>query len=313
MPLELTDYANNIQLQPLYAEETEKAAQDRLYTLVHLSDPTKTINLYLVDNNSSVTYATKEYLPFPLKFNGVNTTTDGSIDKTSITIGNVNRQIMYYVEHNNGLSKWRVVIKFVYEKFLDYLPELDAEGEPVINELADDLAYVEEEFFIDTYSANEQYVQFSLEPIIDLSIQLPRRRFMTDSCFWRFRDPDTCKFVETIGSSISGNAVFASGGLYLDIAVTEGHEVTITDGITTVVTTITSAELENNGIWYACTTEDPTPWDALTISVDITRYTTLDTTGLGPCKKTLAECKRRQNQLNFGAFPGTQSNRRLFL
>lgn len=247
MTLSLNTQGNNINLQPLYAEEVAKPSQSQIVTLLHLTPSGAALaqgasSIFVTDFSCSVAYDAQLYLAYPLKLSGINTSTDGSIDKATLTVGNVDPYIMAYLMNFNGLSKWRATFKFVYEKFLDLLYEFNPDGSVTTsnNDLADPLAYIEEEFLIDTYTASDQVISFQLDPIIDLSIQLPRRRFMTDSCYWRYKDPDTCKLV-------NGHAVDTETGTYVG------------------------------------------------------------------CKKTLVECKRRGNQLNFGAFPGVSGTRRLFI
>jgi len=63
----------------------------------------------------------------------------------------------------------------------------------VPNPDASTTSYSEEVYVIDSYTASESAVQFNLEPLIDFSVKLPRRRF-TSVCYWRYKAPDTCGY-----------------------------------------------------------------------------------------------------------------------
>lgn len=226
-----TDY----NLAPLFAEETAKPTQTKLFHLVGLTLPSPESPLYLVDSNYDVKFAGQLYTRFPLKWSPAEMNSDGSISKSSITIANVSREIMYYVEQYKGLRTCRVSIKTVYENALDelYFPQSDGSVITEDNPKKNNTAFVEDEFYIDNYSATEQTVTFQLEPIIDLEIRLPRRRYMQDSCYFTYGDPSSC-------------------------------------------TRVPDAEFPS-------------------------------------CGKTLAECKLRGNERNFGGFPGISGTRRVYL
>lgn len=231
----LSPYTADFALAAVLADETRKATQAQLLHLVTLILPAPEPPLHLVDSNFNVIYDGIEYVRFPLQWNPADMNSDGSVSKSSITIANVARELMYYVEQYNGLKMCRVLIKTVYENVLDevYTPQADGTILSTPNPKKNNTAYIEDEFYIDTYSATEQTIVFQLEPIIDLEIRLPRRRFMQDSCYWVYGDSTTCR---------------------------------------------------------ANTTTYPTP-----------------------CGKTLSDCKARNNEANFGGFPGISGTRRILL
>jgi phage-related protein len=271
------DAANGYRLDSMFAEETRKSEQKKLLHLITLELPNNEGFLYYVEGNYDVRFDSRLYLKFPLKFSGASINSDGSVDKATITVANVNRELMYYVEYANGLRNMRVKIKSVYEDALDdlytvqpdgsviptyegrtvngssvivRLPE-PTSGDPYTNPSANNKAYIEDEYRIDNYTANEQAVSFTLDPIIDLDIRLPRRRFMVDSCYWLYKDAHTCKYSDT--------------------------------------TTINPATVDSN-----VPGSGTTFWNC-------------------PCLKTFAACDARGNTLNFGGFPGISSSRRVML
>lgn len=203
MPIDIKDggrfspFTGDNKLYPPLATETEKSTQDKIFHLISLQTPDPgTPWLYVVDSNYDVSFNGQIYVRFPVKFQGASISSDGSVDKAAVSIANVSREIMYYIEHYNGLRNMRMKIKTVYAKFMDFLyaPNLDGTVTTTTNPEANNTAYIEDEYYIDTYSANEQLVSFQLDPIIDLEIKLPRRRYMQDSCYFVYKDPDTCRY-----------------------------------------------------------------------------------------------------------------------
>lgn len=171
------------------ANAPEQSEQIHLVTLLVPNEPP----LQLATSNYDVQFGGDIYLAFPLSFKSFEQHSDGTISKAEVTIANISREIMYYVEAYNGLRGTRLVVKTVFARFLDYVYSVDAAGvvTQAENPEADPTAYVEEEFVIDSYTANEQTVVFQLNPVIDFDVPLPRRRFTTNSCYWRlYRGPD---------------------------------------------------------------------------------------------------------------------------
>ena len=168
--------------------------------------------LYIADSNYDLKFGGVTYSRFPLKFTPPSISSDNSIDTASIVVANVSREIMYYVERFNGLKNMRVKVKTVYAKFLDEVYSISADGTttavsnlPAAGGTADSQAYIEDEFFVDSYTSNEQAVSFNLLPIVDFEIKLPRRRYMQDSCYAVYKEATTCKYA-------AGNPTWATYG-----------------------------------------------------------------------------------------------------
>ena len=156
-----------------------------------------TLILCVADANYDLQYDGITYLRFPIQMSDLAIATDGSIDKPSLSVGNVTREIMYYVEQYGGLVNRRVTVKRVFKRFLDklYTPNVDGTVTEVDNPEKDVTAFTQEDYVIDAYAADEKVVRFSLDPVIDLDIKLPRRRYLdSNSCSFRYRDPETCKY-----------------------------------------------------------------------------------------------------------------------
>lgn len=271
-------HPNDFNLAPLFAEETAKPSQSKLFHLVTLNPPDPELPLNLVDSNYDVKFDNQTYTRFPLKWNPAEMNSDGSISKSSITIANVSREIMYYVEKYKGLRTCRVFVKTVYENVLDeiYYPQSDGTVFTADNPKKNNTAYIEDEFYIDNYTANEQTVTFQLEPIIDLEIRLPRRRYMQDSCYWIYRDVMTC------GHAFDEDYYLAT---YPDVAAS-----------------VASKAIPSGLIHYR-----------LSGAKEGRSYRVLPDSEFTSCGKTLADCRARNNQRNFGGFPGISSSRRIYL
>lgn len=221
-------------LPNLFAQEIAAESQSQLFHLIQVEgiqsvDPntqevTTEEPLYLVDSNYDVTYQGVTYVRFPMKFSGVSVSSDGTIDKANITVANVERTLMRYVELYDGLAGCRVTVLTVYERFLDYTYTVhmadtvagsgwyDANHiaitpgtsvgagtvTHVANGGADPTACLSDEFLIDSYTANEQAIVFQLDAVVDFEIKTPRRRFTPWSCYWKYKDPTTCGYVGSL-------------------------------------------------------------------------------------------------------------------
>jgi len=286
-----------------FVEETEKAAQSQLFHLISIQIPGDELPFHIADSNHPLTYKGITYDRFPVKFTGASISSDGSVDKATLVVANVSREIMYYVEAFQGLRNMRVKIKAVYARFLDETYVFNADGTVTVapNPEVNVDAYVEDEYIIDNYTANEQTVTFQLDPIIDLDIRLPRRRFMVDSCYWNYEDPTTCKYPVNhrigVATVTAGSTSFmVPTGTWVP---TPGSKFKFYNDVTGSVFTVQSYdESTRSGVLAAASTITVVSTDVILVGV---------------CPKTFKACKERQNHKNFGGFPGISANRRIFL
>ena len=158
------------------------------------STPTKLV-LALVGANHPVTYDGITYSQFPMKFSEISVSSDGTIDRASLSVANVSKEIMYYIELYSGLRDRLVMTKSVFERFVDFLYEVDSAGvvSYKLNPDADPDAYLEDRFKIDSYSATEETVQLNLYPAIDTEVVVPTRKYTSDSCYFAYLDGNTCQ------------------------------------------------------------------------------------------------------------------------
>jgi lambda family phage minor tail protein L len=297
-------------LPPLFNAETSKEQQEIRINLLQIKIPNEA-PMYFNDSNSDVQYQGVDgvtvvtYLKFPFKFAGVSLNSDGSISKSSLSVANVNRSLMDEVERNDGLRGVPITVLTLYEKFL------------VGGSSPSSVSRISEDFIIDSYQANEQTIQFALDPIVDLAIKIPRRRMTTDSCYWRFKDSETCGYVNqnyyTYGlvDVVQGSTVItASSGFYpkfkSNLSATWASFSILGDA---TLYTIVGFPTE--------TTITISPAYAGSSSVDRS-YAIKSASSfiLATCDKTyggINGCKAHGNGKMFGGFPGISGSRRISL
>lgn len=145
--------------------ETNKPV--RLYTIWQYDGSN---NLYFAEYDTNITFNSVTYTAFPITFDVVSENNQGSIDSVNVTVGNVSRIIEAYIQANDMRGK-KVTIKTVWA-----------------NQLANADAYIDDIFYIDSYTSSEQSVTFSLTSKFDLlDIQLPLRRYSRNYCQWKYK------------------------------------------------------------------------------------------------------------------------------
>jgi lambda family phage minor tail protein L len=320
-------------LQPLFAQETAKPSQNQLFRLVEIQYPfidnqNQGGVLYFVDSNYDVTFGGQLYTRFPLKFNGATASSDGSVNPATLTVANVSREIMYFVEKCKGLRSMRVKIKSAYANALDYLYECHEDGTVTssTNPSADSQAYIEDEFIIDNYTANETVVAFQLYPIIDLDIKLPRRRYMVDTCYWVYKDRFTCRYTGPLESCKKNFAdCKLHRGVWTNVppgAILNLHKYAVQASIqmdwtgeisplppsTSRGAAVTGWELVIHDI-----TRLPIIGIAFDIPYSATVYLASSYQGDPVYTTDFRVETPKGNESNFGGFPGINGNRRIFL
>jgi len=145
----------------------------------------KPINLYTIkeydgaadlrfaEYDSDVTYLGDVYSKFPLTHENISENTQGEIDHVTVTISNISRLIQGYLE-NYDLRGKKVIIRKVWA-----------------NQLADPNAYTDSIYYIDSYTADENNVVFTLSSKFDvLDLELPARRYSRNYCSWKFKSSE---------------------------------------------------------------------------------------------------------------------------
>lgn len=122
---------------------------------VEVSD---TLTLYLANHPVAVRYQGHDYLPFPITHDEIKEEAQGRLQRLSVRVSNVTREVQYYLEHNDGLRGRSVTLILVY-----YDPA-DPEGSLALGE-------IRQVYTIDAVQANDQVAVFVLGkglPLLDL-------------------------------------------------------------------------------------------------------------------------------------------------
>lgn len=109
------------------------------------------------------------YTPAVIKHSDLEQNTDGQINDLSLTIGNVDRIIQYYIEQYDLIGK-KVKIIQIFEGIDDFLPAT---------------------FKIKACKAKKDYATFTLSMGFDfLLAEVPSRRAYARFCSWQFKGAD---------------------------------------------------------------------------------------------------------------------------
>lgn len=154
---------------------TEKDKQENqpiyLYTVVDYDGSSTDLNY--ASNPTDVTFDGITYGKFPITHENIKENKQGEIDKIRVTLANVSRLIQGYLELYDFRSK-KVKIKTVWANHLD-----------------DPDAYIEDIFYIDSYTADQNNVVFNLSSKFDITgLTLPSRKFSRNYCRWKFKSTE---------------------------------------------------------------------------------------------------------------------------
>lgn len=154
---------------------TQKNAQENkpLYLYMLYDYDGSDNNLYFCAYDTNVTFDGQEYTKFPIMHESIGENTRGQIDSVKLMIANVSRLIQAYLE-NYDLRGKKVSILTVWADHLD-----------------DSDAYTEDIFYIDSYTADQDNVVFTITSKFDvLGVELPARKYSRNYCGWKFKGAD---------------------------------------------------------------------------------------------------------------------------
>lgn len=151
--------------------KSEKAKQENqpifLYTIENYDGSS---DLHLAAYDTDVVYNSVNYLKFPISHEFVAENNQGSIDQVKVRLANVSRLIQSYLEQYDFRGK-KVTIRMVWA-----------------NQLSDPDAYIDDIFYIDNYTVDQNNVEFTLTGKFDvLGVDLPARRYTRNYCAWKFK------------------------------------------------------------------------------------------------------------------------------
>jgi len=130
-------------------------------------------DLHLAGYDTDVVYDSITYQCFPVTHEFTGENNQGRIDQVRVRLSNVSRLIQSYLEQYDFRGR-KVTIKTVWA-----------------NELSDPDAYMDDVFYIDSYAADQNNVDFTLTSKFDcLALDLPARRYSRNYCVWKFKSTE---------------------------------------------------------------------------------------------------------------------------
>jgi len=159
-------------LDSTFTTEKNKPANHpiRLYTI---TDYDGTNDLYFAEHDADVVYDSVTYVKFPITLDEISENNKGTIDSVRVTVSNASRLIQSYLEDYDLRGK-KVTITTVFA-----------------DQLADTGAHIDDVFWIDSYTADQHTVSFTLTSKFDvLDIALPGRQYSRNYCGWKFKSTE---------------------------------------------------------------------------------------------------------------------------
>ena len=152
----------------------EKAKQEnRPVFLYIIEDYDGSNDLYLAGYDEDVIYNGVTYTRFPITHEFIGENNQGQIDQVKVRLANVSRLIQLYLEQYDFRGR-KVIILTVWA-----------------DQLADPDAYIDDIFYVDNYTADQNNVEFTLTSKFDvLGVDLPARRYARNYCSWKFKSAE---------------------------------------------------------------------------------------------------------------------------
>ena len=142
-----------------------------LYTLHDYDGIGTDLNFAAYD--ADVTFSGKTYYKAPIAHEAVAENSSGQIDAVKVRVANVNRVMQGYLEDHNLRGK-QVDIILVFA-----------------NKLSNPSYQATDTFYVDSYTADENIVEFTLTTKFDiLDVNIPGRKFLRNFCQWKFKSTE---------------------------------------------------------------------------------------------------------------------------
>ena len=153
---------------------TEKNSSENkpifLYTIYDYDGST---DMFLAEYDTDITFDGQTYTRFPISHEYVGENTQGEIQTLKVKVANVSRYIQAFLEEYDFCGL-KVKITLVWA-----------------NQLAETDAKIEDIYYIDSYTADEQAVEFNLTSRFDvLDVTLPVRSYSRNYCQWKFKSTE---------------------------------------------------------------------------------------------------------------------------
>lgn len=156
-------------VDPTFKQEKSKQ-ENRPVFLYTIENYDGVSDLNLTGYDEDIVYDSVTYTRFPISHEFVGENNQGQIDQVKVRLANVSRLIQAYLEEYDFRGK-KVIIRMVWK-----------------DQLSDPDAYMDDIFYVDSYTADQNNVEFTLTTKFDvLAVDLPARRYARNHCSWKFK------------------------------------------------------------------------------------------------------------------------------
>jgi len=228
------------------------------------------------------------YTAFPFEIEPTKNMSKGQIPTVTLRVSNITNLLETYLESLDGAIGSTVKITVVNS-----------------GRLAENYSELELTYDVIACNSTSQWVTFILGSPNPLRQRFPLHKYMALHCRFQYRDVEDqigprCQYV---GKVITGITKAANAKVSV---ASHGFAV---DDVIKFATVLGMIEI--NGKSGTVVDADPdADGDAFTVDIDsgaFSDYISGGRCGYATCKKTLAECRERNNSVNFGGFPGIRS------
>ena len=160
-------------LDPVVVAEKNKAENKPifLYTLYDYDGLGN--NLCYSGYDANVTFGGVEYQRFPIAHEAVSENANGQIDSVKIKVANVSRLMQTYLEQFDLRGK-KIDITTVFA-----------------DQLSNTAYKSVDSFYIDSYTADQNVVEFTLSSKFDImDVHIPQRKYIRSYCQWKFKSTE---------------------------------------------------------------------------------------------------------------------------
>lgn len=175
------------ELDPIITAEKNKETNRPIFLYTVYDIDGSGVNLNYAGYDVNLTFNGIEYLAFPISHEAIPENSSGQIDEVKVKISNASRLAQSYLELYDLRGK-RVDIITVFS-----------------DKLSNPAYKAVDTFYVDSYTADQSVVEFSLSSKFDImDVNIPQRKFMRNYCQWKFKSTE-CGYT---GSEASCNKTF---------------------------------------------------------------------------------------------------------
>lgn len=275
-------------LPPNIIIEKNKTASPYSWLILLEITLTDSTILRFVRNNEDITFDGDVYTAFPFEIEPTGEMSKGQIPSITLRVSNITNLLEPFLESLNGAIGSTVKVTVVNS-----------------NRLTEN--YTELELIYDVIATNStaQWVTFTLGAPNPLRQRFPLHKYLSLHCRFQYKD---------VEDQIGPRCLYP-GEIVTAITKASNAKISVNSHPFSVGNVIKFADvigmIEINGQSGTILNADPdADGNAFTVDIDSGAYTTYVSNGkagYSVCKKTLEDCRERDNSTNFGGFPGIRS------